>query len=67
MVLSIDGNGAVSKVFEQQRQQVINQQAEQQIKDYQQEINRQAQENFSAGSRRNVPDDRKGRSMDLST
>jgi hypothetical protein len=34
MVLSIDGNGAVSKVFEQQRQQVINQQAEQQIKDY---------------------------------
>tara|TARA_B100000809_G_scaffold84242_1_gene82643 strand:+ start:1124 stop:1228 length:105 start_codon:yes stop_codon:yes gene_type:complete len=34
MVPSIDGNGAVSKVFEQQRQQVINQQGEQQVKDH---------------------------------
>jgi hypothetical protein len=66
MVSSIDGNGAVVKVFKQQRQQVINQQAEQQVKDHHQEVNRQAQEDFLAESRRNAPDDRKGRSVDLS-
>ncbi|MFQ3311531.1 MAG: acetyl-CoA carboxylase carboxyltransferase component [Colwellia sp.] len=66
MVSSIGGNGAVSTVFKQQRQQVINQQAEQQVKDHHQEVNRQAQEYFSAESRRSYLDARKGRYVNLS-
>jgi chorismate-pyruvate lyase len=65
MVSSIGGSGSVSKVLEQQRQQITNQQEEQRVKDQQQEVNRQAQENSATESRRNDPDDRKGRSVDL--
>ena len=66
MVSSIEGSGSVGKVFEQQRQQVTNQQEEQRIKDQQQEVNRQAQVDSAAEAKRNDPDDRKGRSVDLS-
>ncbi len=55
----------MSKVFEQQRQQVTDQREEQRVKDQQQEVNRQAQENSVAESKRNDADDRKGRSVDL--
>jgi hypothetical protein len=68
MVSSIDGNGSVAKLFQQQRQQVDNQQ-EQQRATEQQEINRQEQERTLAEqsrSQNNDPDSRKGRSVDIS-
>jgi Spy/CpxP family protein refolding chaperone len=66
MVSSIDGSGSVSKVLQQQRQQITDQQEDQRIKDQQQEVNRQAQEDRATASSRNDPDDRKGRSVDIS-
>jgi len=66
MVSSIGGNGSVSEVLQQQRQQVTNQQEDQRAKDQRQEVNRQAQEDRTAESSRNDADDRKGRSVDIS-
>jgi len=66
MVSSIGGNGSVSEVLQQQRQQVTNQQEDQRAKDQRQEVNRQAQEDRTAESSRKDADDRKGRSVDIS-
>lgn len=65
MVSAIDGSGSVANVLQQQRQQVASQQEDQRIKAQQQEVNRQAQENRTAETRRIDADDRKGRSVDL--
>jgi len=66
MVSSIDGSSSVSEVLQQQRQQITDQQEEQRAKDQRQEVNRQAQQDRAAESSRKDPDDRKGRSVDLS-
>ncbi len=68
MVSSIDGNGSVAKVLQQQRQQVESQQ-EQQRANKRQEENRQAQERIRAeqtNNQVNDADNRKGRSVDIS-
>ncbi len=69
MVSSIDGNGSVAKVLQQQRQQVESQQEAQRATE-RQEANRQAQERSRAeqtsNSQNNDPDSRKGRSVDIS-
>jgi hypothetical protein len=66
MVSSINGNGSVSEVLQQQRQQITNQQEEQRAKDQRQEVNRQVQEDRAVESSRKDADDRKGRSIDIS-
>jgi hypothetical protein len=68
MVSSIEGNGSVANVLQQQRQQVESQQ-EQQRANEQQEANRQALERTrteQSNSQKNDPDSRKGRSVDIS-
>jgi len=68
MVSSIDGNGSVAKVLQQQRQQVESQQ-EQQRANKRQEESRQAQERIRAeqtNNQVNDADNRKGRSVDIS-
>ncbi len=65
MVSSIEGNGSVAQVLQQQRQHIASQQEDQRIKDQQQEVNRQDQESRAAESSRSSADDRKGRSVDL--
>ncbi|ALO35014.1 hypothetical protein CMT41_10040 [Colwellia sp. MT41] len=66
MVSSIEGNGSVAKVLQQQQQHIASQQEDQRIKDQQEEVNRQAQARSAAESSRSSADDRKGRSVDLS-
>lgn len=67
MVSSIEGNGSVAKVLQQQRQQVESQQEAKRVTERQEE-NRQAQERSrteqSTRSNNDV-DNRKGRSVDI--
>lgn len=65
MVSSVDGRGSISEVLQQQRQQVDNQQNAQRVKEQQQEVNRQAEEDRAVAVSRNDTDDRKGRSVDV--
>ncbi len=67
MVYSIEGNGSVAKVFQQQRQQVESQQEQQRVND-RQEAERIALDRTRAeqSSENRDPDERKGRSVDIS-